>query len=84
MAEPGKVGSPVESPTSPAKGWRGQEVLSLLEELTLNNRRHDHDLIAIIVIVIVVLKASTHALPGLRDAAAMLPALVDLVTALMR
>jgi len=50
----------------------------------LNNRRHDHDLIAILIIVIVVLKASTHALPGLRDAAAMLPGLVDLVTALMR
>lgn len=84
MAEPGPVGSPVEPPTSPAKGWRGQEVLSVTEEVTLNNRRHDHDLIAILIIVIVVLKASTHALPGLRDVAATLPALVDLVTALMR
>jgi hypothetical protein len=84
LAEPGPVGSPVEPPTSPPKGWRGQGVLSVPEELTLNNRRHDHDLIAILIIVIVVLKASTHALPGLRDAAAMLPGLVDLVTALMR
>jgi hypothetical protein len=75
--------SPVEPPTSPAKGWRGQEVLSYLRRHILNNRRHDHDLVAIVVIAIVVLYASTQPLPGLRDVAVVLPRLVELVSALM-
>jgi len=56
----------------------------------MSNRSHDHNLVAIVkilatvVIVIAVLIASAHPLPGLQDVAAVLPALVDLVTAIKR
>ena len=56
----------------------------------MSNRRRDDNLVAIVKIlaivitVLVVLNASAHPLPGLRDVAAALPALADLVTAIRR
>ena len=49
----------------------------------MTKRSQDRDvvvIIAIVVVVIAVLIASAHPLPGLRDIAAVLPALIDLVT----
>jgi len=48
------------------------------------NQSHDHNLIATVTLAIGVLIASGHPLPGLRDIAIVLPALVDLVTALRK
>jgi hypothetical protein len=50
----------------------------------MTSRRHDHNLIAIVMIIISILIASSHPLPGLRDVATILPALVDIVTVLRK
>jgi hypothetical protein len=52
------------------------------EEANANDRRHNHDLIAVVAVVASSSRCPPSPLPGPRDAAAVLAASVDLVTAL--